>query len=310
VLLLLDPDARPPHRGSYGDLPLAGALHIVPDEQLDRRNLPPLTDYQSHWHNYPSLLIGETAAREMLTEAGLNLDELRGDLAAGERIVAPTGMRIDLEAGLAYEETTALNVAGYLPAADIQTAGDRILVVAPYTGPPAVDGAVSPGADENASGVAVVLEVARLWHELGFEPKRTVVFAALDVNGGPFFINHPPLLTEVGDTWTVVILDGLGAGVPEIYRFEEGGSLARILDQSARRFGVDTRELDRWSFFFRDNRRSPYYEPNPNQSGLAITRPGDDLSGTHADTLDHLDARLLAESGMTIAHYLMVLANR
>ena len=44
--------------------------------------------------------------------------------------------------------------------------------------------------------------------------------------------------------------------------------------------------------------------------GLAVTRVGDELSGTPSDTRDHVDPELLAEAGQTIAHYLMVLSAR
>jgi hypothetical protein len=188
----------------------------------------------------------------------------------------------------------------------MMTQGERILVVAYYTGPNPQQGVIYPGADEGASGVAVMLEVARLWRDLGFEPKRTVVFAALDANGGFHFVNYPVFPIGFEDTWTTVILDGIGAGGPRLARVELGVGLARAFDQSARRFGVRTEELEDWRFFF----TAWYGDADQAYSGLAVTRPGDDLSGTPADTLEHLDTELLAEAGQTVAHYLMVLSSR
>lgn len=201
---------------------------------------------------------------------------------------------------------SAANVIGYFPAADSTSEGDRILLTATYTGPSPQEGVIFPGADDNASGVAVMLEVARLWRELGFEPKRTVVFAALDTNGGFHFVNYPIFPTGFEDTWTAVILDGIGAGGPRLARIESGVGLARTFDQSARRFGVHTEELEDWRFLF----TARYSGMDQDDSGLAVVRPGDDLSGTPADTLDHLDPELLAQAGQTVAHYLMVLSSR
>jgi peptide/nickel transport system permease protein len=289
-------------------------LRLVPDDELGRNDLAPSTN--PHYRSistYPNLLIGETSARQLLAQAGLDLDELQAALEAGEQIELETGLHVRVQAGLAYEEVSAANVVGYFPAADRTTEGDRILVAASYTGPPLQEGVrpalTYPGADDNASGVAVMLEVARLWRDLGFQPKRTVVFTALDDGGGNHFVNHPPIPVSTSDTWTAVSLQGLGAGGPRLARLEAGSGLAHAFDQSARRLEVRTEALDEWDFFFGGGFGS-YVTTDLSYSGLAVARPGDELSGTPADTLDHLSPELLAQAGRTVAHYLMVLSSR
>ncbi len=61
------------------------------------------------------------------------------------------------------------------------------------------DGVVYPGADDNASGVAVLLEVAAFCQKNPFQ--RTIVFAAFDaeeggVNGARVFVAKPPVPKE------------------------------------------------------------------------------------------------------------------
>ena len=61
------------------------------------------------------------------------------------------------------------------------------------------DGVVYPGADDNASGVAVILEVAAYCQKNPF--RRSIVFAAFDaeeggLNGARVFVANPPLLKE------------------------------------------------------------------------------------------------------------------
>jgi len=319
VILLLDPAEEFRVPWNYNVPANAAVLRLVPDDELGRNDLAPFVDpHRGFRYSYPNLLIGETAARQLLAEAGLDLDELRTALEAGERIRLETGLRVRVEVGLTYEEVSGANVIGYFPAADVTTSGERILVAASYTGPyPPLrggeslrEGVIYPGADDNGSGVAVMLEVARLWRDLGFEPKRTVIFAAFDNGGGNYFVNHSPFPIKPSDTWTAVLLEGVGAGEPRLARLEAGSGLARAFDQSARRFGVRTEELEEWQFFFISRYGTGYGTSDISYSGLAVVRPGDELSGTPADTLDHLDPEFLAETGRAVAHYLMVLSSR
>ena len=317
VLLLLDPEEK---LGMPWNIPspYLAVLRLVPDDELAHGNQPPPFDQTSYASltrlpSFPNLLIGESSARQLLAEAGLDLDELQAKMEAGEQVMLPTGLQVRLTYGLVYEEVPATNVVGYIPGLDIESRGERILVAATYTGRTPQDGVICPGADENASGVAVMLETARLLHDLEFVPKRTVVFAALDEMGGSEFIIYPALPTTRSDIWTVMNLHGVGAGEPRLARSETAPGLARAFDQSARRFGMRTEELDEWLFFVITNySRLSYNEPRVHDSyqALAVTRPGDDLSGTPADTMDHLDSKLLAEAGQAVAHFVMVLSQR
>lgn len=197
----------------------------------------------------------------------------------------PTGLRVHLRAGLECTEVPARNVIGYLPGADITTAGERILVVAPYGVPSAEGGASHTWADENASGVAVMLEIGRLWRDLAFDPKPTVVFAAFDMGGGVHFMNHPAIPIRFSDPWTVVVVGGLGAGEASLARTELGAGLAPAFDQSARRFGVLTQRLEEWEIFCCDaSSRSGAMRPGTSYSGVAVIRLGDALEGPPATT--------------------------
>jgi len=72
-----------------------------------------------------------------------------------------------------------------------------------------------PGANDNASGVAVVMEVAEAIHETGLKPKRTLIFIFFGaeeqgVKGSEFYLDHPvvPIAKVVG----FLNLDGVGRG--------------------------------------------------------------------------------------------------
>jgi hypothetical protein len=317
ALLLLDPEAEV-YRSWTGSPRYGAIIRVVPDSELRPQDEAPVFDVNAYstvdrLPDFPNLLIAESAARELVGEAGLSLEELQASVEEGDDVKLQTDLRVRLTYGLVYEEVSATNVVGYIPGLDRTSQAERILVAARYTGQPPRDGTVYSGADENASGVAVMLETARLLHDLGMVPKRTIAFAALDEVGGGHFVGSPSLPTRPSNTWTVVILRGLAAGEPRLARLEAGSGFARAFDRSARRFGVQTRTLDQWLFFFVSSySRLAWGDPTTPSSyqGLVVTRPGDSLSGTPADTIDHLEPELLAEAGRAVVHYVMVLSSR
>jgi len=70
------------------------------------------------------------------------------------------------------------NVVGVLPGSDPALKGEAVVLGAHVDHLGRVDGVVHPGADDNASGVAALLEIARAFAASPVRPRRTVVFAA------------------------------------------------------------------------------------------------------------------------------------
>jgi Zn-dependent M28 family amino/carboxypeptidase len=115
---------------------------------------------------------------------------------------------------LEENERQARNVLGLLPGFDPDHKDEIVVVGAHYdhvgTDP---DGAVYNGANDNAAGVAAMLEIARLWQVQGFRPARSVLFAAWDdheqgLHGSRYYAQHPsfPLVQTVA----VLNLDVIG----------------------------------------------------------------------------------------------------
>ena len=287
-------------------------IRIIPDDYVPKVNIAPrFLGPLAFLGTEPTLLMSETAARNLLIDLGYDLDALSLTLEEEEQVWIETNIPVRVRVGLEYEQVPGVNVIGYIPGEDIRVQTQRILVAAPYTGPSPFGDTIYPGADENASGVAIMLEVLRLWREMDFEPDHTVVFAAFAENGGEHFVLEPILPTQSTDTWTTVIIYGLGAGGNgRISRIQTGGELDTVFDQSARIMGVRTDPLDRWPFFFAGGGGRGWDLPaDPSYSGIVVTRPGDAYSNTPLDTRDHLDPEYIEDAGRALAHFLMVISS-
>lgn len=288
------------------------AIRIIPDDRVPKVNIAPsFLGPLAFLDSEPMLLMSESAARDLITDLGYDLDAISLILNEQEQVWVETYIPVRVRVGLEYEQVPGVNVIGYIPGEDVRVQTQRILVAAPYAGPSPIGDTIYPGADENASGVAIMLEVLQRWREIDFKPDHTVVFAAFDENGGENFVLEPILPTGATDTWTTVILHGLGAGDSEnLSRIQTGGALETVFDQSARTMGVRTEPLNYWPFFFAGGGGRGWDLPaDPSYSGIVVTRPGDAYSNTPLDNRDHLDPDYIEDAGRALAHFLMVISS-
>jgi len=98
---------------------------------------------------------------------------------------------------LAPADVRAANVIGVLPGADPALAGETIVLGAHWDHLGSSGGATYPGADDNASGTAVVVGLARAFAAAG-GARRTLVFVLfgaeeLGLIGSGHYVGHPPL---------------------------------------------------------------------------------------------------------------------
>lgn len=111
-----------------------------------------------------------------------------------------------------------LNIIGVIPGTDTTVAGEIVMVGAHYdhigAGP---GGETFPGADDNASGVAALLETARSIRESGLMPRRTIVFVSWTgeeggLVGSNYFTSNAPF--PLKNIVSNIQLDMVGAGTP------------------------------------------------------------------------------------------------
>ncbi len=89
------------------------------------------------------------------------------------------------------------NVGAWLPGSDESLKNEFIIVSAHYDHLGTRDGKIFRGADDNASGTSMLLEVSRQSVALKEKPKRSIVFLGFDLEehllwGSRWFVAHPP----------------------------------------------------------------------------------------------------------------------
>jgi hypothetical protein len=178
-------------------------------------------------HRIPVIEVTEAGLKRLLDAGGYTIADLN---AAPDAL--PLNLRLRLEVPI--DQTTDLsgaNVLGLLPGSDPDRRDEIIILGAHYDyvgddsdrticQPGGSDcqtepGLRYPGLNDNASGVGVLLEIARLWHETGYRPGRTVLFAAWDAQtlgerGSSYYIAHPT--HPLTDTLATLQLDAVGGG--------------------------------------------------------------------------------------------------
>jgi aminopeptidase YwaD len=187
----------------------------------------------------PVIVISRQAAAQVLGLGGIaQLAELEKRVAAGaaarQRDATPAltpvidavnkasfmeQSRLTLATDIVRREAPAHNVIGILEGSDAKLKKEAIVIGAHYdhlgrggSGSLATrEGEIHHGADDNASGTAGLLELARLFS--ANRPKRTIIFIAFGgeeegLLGSNYYVNHP--VVPLADTVAMINMDMIG----------------------------------------------------------------------------------------------------
>ena len=137
-------------------------------------------------------------------DAGKNVDQLEADIDKDlkpESFAFPDSIRVDGEVDVRREEKTVHNVVAYIPGENdeyviLGAHYDHLGMGGPYSLAPGVT-AIHPGADDNASGTAGVIELAR-WYAKQPKQKRGILFLnfageEMGLLGSAWYVAHPEL---------------------------------------------------------------------------------------------------------------------
>ena len=170
-------------------------------------------------------------------------------------------LALDKETG--KEGFIGRNVGAVLPGSDPKLKDEWVIIAAHFDHLGKRGEVLYPGADDNASGVAMLLEVAEAFALAKQKPRRTVAFVSFDQEesgllGSTYFVNHPP--HPIRQVKAFVVADMLGR------------SMANVMDDYVFVLGSET-----------SPRLRKLVEEMKPENGLSVGRLGADLIGTRSD---------------------------
>jgi ABC-type dipeptide/oligopeptide/nickel transport system permease subunit len=196
----------------------------------------------------------------------------------------------------------AENVLGVWEGSDAQLNKELVVVSSHYDNPGRQpDGSLFTAANDGASGVGVMLEILRLWNTSGFQPRRTVYFAAWAggdwENSGAHEYLRNQAVYSVLDLVAVMNLDGLGRGGPDL-AVRGDSALIDLVQRAGDSSGVTVKQG-----LIHDR---PYYHAF---DGPAVTVAwSDDRTPPTEDTVNTLSEAQLGSAGQTLNLALITLA--
>ncbi|MFN8010866.1 MAG: M20/M25/M40 family metallo-hydrolase [Holophagaceae bacterium] len=159
----------------------------------------------------PSILVPAAGLKAFPGAAGL-----QERVAAAGRPLPPRVLgRLDYAPKVRSEDLPASNVVGLLPGADPALKEEYVILSAHHDHVGLEGGALHPGADDNASGTSVLMEVARLLR--GARPRRSILFVSVSgeeigLFGSQAFVDAPPV--ELGKVKADLNIDMVGRNDP------------------------------------------------------------------------------------------------
>ncbi|HEX9663626.1 MAG TPA: M20/M25/M40 family metallo-hydrolase [Candidatus Binatia bacterium] len=222
-----------------------------------------LSTASSLWRGGGSLVAAQAkrdVVEKRLAARGISLAALKEKIDGTEKPASMPlpGMTAAIQVNLAEVRRRAENVVAVLPGGEPSFRDENIVIGAHYDhlglghygGRDArAAGTIHPGADDNASGAAVLLDLARRLAQLPVKPARTIVFAAfsaeeLGLFGSRHFVDSAQ---SIASTKAMINLDMVGRlrdNRVTVFGTRSGENLSQIVTTGARQLGLEVTESD------------------------------------------------------------------
>lgn len=148
-----------------------------------------------------SAWVTEATARELVAMADFDLDELREAAFNRDFEPVPLGITTSIDMDVEITRVESANVLGLIPGSDPELGDEAVIYTAHHDhlgiGTPNDEGdVIYNGARDNATGVAMVLAIAKAMKALPTAPRRSVLFALVGAEeqgllGSEFYASNP-----------------------------------------------------------------------------------------------------------------------
>ena len=141
-------------------------------------------------------------ARNLASTAGLDLDKMMADAKSRDFKPVPLPVRLSAHMTSKIRPFSSSNVIAVLPGSDKNLKSEGVLYTAHYDHfgiRPDISGDnIFNGAMDNATGCAIILEIARVYSEAAQKPRRSIYFSSVTAEeqgllGSEYLGKHPPI---------------------------------------------------------------------------------------------------------------------
>ena len=304
VVLYWESDA-PPDFATEALLRGARALLVVSADYRSRLQLALPTEDYLRPVTLPTLRISPRAANALLLAAGLSPEQAEHRDWDEPDVWQATELNLHLRISVQLsvpEQALAASVVGLLRGTDATLNKEMVIVSTHYDGGGRQpDGALWQQASQGTSGVSIMLEILRLWRTSGFQPRRTILFAAWVGGDWEYSGAHEYASSYAGysvaRTVAVINLGNLGYGTDNLSATGDS-RLTDLLVRSAQSTGLTVSEGPL--------PQHAYYHAIP-APALTVGWNNPDLHPAE-DTVDLVSSARLSEAGHLINLMLITLS--
>ncbi len=262
---------------------------------------------------FTNAIISEKVADKIFEEKGFKATELQKDLQTYKKPLSfslVSKMHYQVEAKH-FPQGTGYNIIGYVEGSDPVLKQECLVFGGHFDHCGEHVGILFPGANDNASGSAVVMEIAEAFSKLKQRPKRSVVFVLfggeeMGLLGSSYFVDHIPSQFKKVDTMFNFDMVGEGDGARCSVSPEP-----KILEDVLKKSDETINILKHMSFFKGTSGGSDYapflqksipcYSFSSNGPHLEYHRSGDTIFRINPDIMADI-ARLAFLTGYTLAN--------